>query len=84
MNNAPFVVKGSKKEEKVKSTRDLITVNVHYTPEGLIYRGKRIVPGIFVNTTGKTEEEKDGLFALAKEELGEEAEGLELYEIIDL
>ena len=84
MNNTPFVVEGNKKEEKVKSTRDLITVNGHYTPEGLIYRGKRIVAGIFVNVTGKSEEEKKRAFELAKEELGEEAEGLELYETIDL
>lgn len=84
MNNTPFVVEGNKKEEKVKSTRDLITVNGHYTPRGLTYRGKRIRPGIFVNVTAVAEEEKERLFDLAKQEVGAAAEELDLYEVIDL
>ena len=84
MNNTPFVVEGSKKEENVKSGREFVTVNGHYTPKGLTYRGKRIRPGIFVNVTDVVEEEKERLFELAKEEVGEEAEKLDLYEVIDL
>lgn len=61
-----------------------VTVNGHYTPEGLTYKGKRIQSGIFVNTTGKTGQEKDRLFEKAKEELGEQARNLDLFEVIDL
>jgi len=83
MERTPFVVEGSKKGEKVKSGGELVTVKGHYTPEGLTYKGKKVRPGVFVNTTGKTEQEKDRLFERAKEELGKKAEGLECYEIID-
>lgn len=82
--HTPFKVKGSKEREKVKSGSKLVTVNGHYTPEGLTYKGKRIESGIFVNVTGRTEKEKDRLFEKAKEELGEQARGLEVYGIIEI
>jgi len=84
MDNAPFVVEGSKKKEKVKSSRGLVTVNGHYTPEGLTYKGKRIRSGIFVNVTGLTEKEKQEAFDLAKQEIGHEAKEPDVYEVIDL
>lgn len=64
--------------------KELKSVKGHWTPQNTIYQGKKVRSGIFVNTTGKTEDQKDRLFDLAKGEIGEKAEGLDLYEIISL
>jgi len=62
--------------------KELKSVKGHWVEEGRIYQGKRIRSGIFVEVSGKTEEEKDKLFELARKEIGREAEGLNLYEVI--
>jgi len=64
--------------------KELISVKGHFIEESSICRGKRVRPGIFVEVTGKTEEEKDKLFELAREEIGKEGRGLDCYEIIKL
>lgn len=84
MDNAPFKQKGSKKVRESQGLRELTLVSGHWVPEGLTHKGKKVRSGIFVNTTGIVEEEKERLFDLAKQEVGEEAEGLGLYEVIDL
>jgi len=63
--------------------KELKSVKGHWTPEGTVCQGKKVRSGIFVNTTGKSEEEKDRLFDLAKKEVGKE-KGLDLYEIINV
>ncbi len=80
----PFRGRVYRKRGKGQGPRTLTRVNGHWTPKGLAFRGKPVRSGIFVNTTGKTEEEKEKLFDLAKEELGEKAEGLDLYEVISV
>jgi len=84
MDNAPLKQKGSKKVGESQGLQELTLVSGHWIPEGLAHKGKKVRSGIFVNTTGIAEEEKKRLFDLAKQEIGEEAEGLDLYEVIDL
>lgn len=74
-------------QEKTYNTVDLNKLNSvkgYWTPEGMVCQGKKVRSGIFVNTTGKSEQEKDRLFGLAKREVGERGEGLECYEVIDV
>jgi hypothetical protein len=77
MKFTPFVEEYIERLGKSQGPRTLTRVKGCYTPEGLTYRGKRIRPGVFVNITGRSEKEKERLFALAREELGEQAKGLE-------
>lgn len=64
--------------------KELKSVKGYWVPEGEVTQGKRVRPGVFVGVTGKTEEEKDKLFELAKEEIGKEGRGLDCYEVIEL
>ena len=84
MKRPPFVEEYIEELEEGQGPRTLTRVKGRWTPEGLTYRGKRIRPGIFVNVNDRTEKEKDRLFALAREEIGEQAEGLDLYEVIEV
>lgn len=64
--------------------RELRTVNGFIVREGKSYKGKRVRPGLFLNVTGKTEQEKERLFKRVKEELGKEGKGLDCYEVIEV
>ncbi len=77
MKCTPFVEEYIEGSGEGQGPRTLTRVKGRYTPEGLTYRGKRIRPDIFVNVTGKSEKEKERLFALAREEIGEQAKDLE-------
>jgi hypothetical protein len=58
--------------------RELTTVKGFVVREGKSYKGKRVRPGIFINITGWSEQEKE------KRELGEEGRGLDRYEVIEV
>lgn len=80
----PFGEEYIERPEEGQGPRSLARVKGHWTPKGLTHKGKPVISGVFVNVTGKTEKEKESLFALAREEIGEQAEGLDLYEVIDV
>ena len=65
MKRSPFIQEGSKKKATSQGPGRL-TANSYWVPEGLIYKGKTVRPGIFVNTTGKSKKEKGRAFKLAK------------------
>jgi len=82
MTSPPFAVKNSTKEAVSQGAREFTTVKGRWTPKGLIYKGKDVLPGIFVYVGKADEEEKEKLFDLARKEIGKEAEDLLLYEIL--